>query len=130
MRKYKDKNMKKLSMTLGGSALVLTPALALAQFGQINTFISDVSSFINGTLIPLVFAVALLVFIYGVFKYFILGGGDSEKQDEGRQLMLYAVVGFVVMVSIFGIVNLIANGLGFSSDEDIQNIPNVPTSNT
>ncbi len=44
--------------------------------------------------------------------------------------MLYAVIGFVVMVSIFGIVNLIAGGLGFSSDENIQNIPNVPSSNT
>jgi hypothetical protein len=43
--------------------------------------------------------------------------------------MLWAIVGFVVMVSVFGIVNLIAGGLGFSDDENIQNIPNVPTNN-
>jgi len=112
------------------ATVVLTPVIALAQFGEINSFLNDISTFINGTLIPLVFAVALLVFIYGVFQYFILGGGDEGKREEGRQLMLYAIVGFVVMVSIFGIVNLIAGGLGFSDDEDIQNIPNVPISNT
>ncbi len=110
--------------------VALTPMLAFAQFGGINTFITDIIAFINNVLIPLVFAIALLVFLYGVFDYFILGGGDEGKREEGRKLMLWAIIGFVVMVSIFGIVNLIANGLGFSADQDIQNIPNVPTSNT
>lgn len=122
--------MKKVSLSGAASLLALSPMVAFAQFGGINTFLNDISTFINSTLIPLVFAVALLVFLYGVFDYFILGGGDEGKREEGRKLMLWAIVGFVVMVSVFGIVNLIANGLGFSQDEDIQNIPNVPTSNT
>jgi hypothetical protein len=121
--------MKKIGVSL---LVFLTPLLALAQedFGKINEFFTKVSSFINGTLIPLLFGVALLVFLYGIFKYFILGGGDEGKREEGKQLMLYAIIGFVVMVSVFGIVNAIASGLGFSKDETIQNIPNVPTSNT
>lgn len=122
--------MYKVSSTLLVTVFALTPVLALAQFGEINDFLGDVSKFINSTLIPLVIAIALLVFIYGVFQYFILGGGDDTKRQEGKQLMLYAIVGFVLMVSVFGIVNLIAGGLGFSSDENIQNIPNVPTTNT
>lgn len=122
--------MFKFGISMFAMALVLSPVMALAQFGEVNSFLNDVSTFINGTLIPLVFAIALLVFIWGVFKFFILGGGDEGAREEGKQLMLYAIAGFVVMVSIFGIVNLIAGGLGFSDDEDIQNIPNVPTSNT
>ena len=122
--------MSKIGISALVATVVLTPVVALAQFGEINSFLNDISTFINSTLIPLVFAVALLVFIYGVFKYFILGGGDEGQREEGRNLMLYAIIGFVVMVSIFGIVNLIAGGLGLSDDEDIQNIPNVPTSNT
>ncbi len=110
-------------------SLFVVPGFAFAQFGEINDFIDDVSSFINGTLIPLVFGVALLVFIYGMFQYFILGGGDEDSRDKGRKLMLWSIVGFVVMVSIFGIVNLIAGGLGFSKEENIQNIPNVPVNN-
>ena len=122
-------NMKKIGIYTLALALVILPGVAFGQFGEVNDFLDDVSSFINSTLIPLVFALALLVFIYGIFNYFILGGGDDEKREEGKSLMLWAIVGFVVMVSVFGIVNLIAGGLGFSDDENIQNIPNVPTNN-
>jgi len=121
--------MKKFGIYALAFAVVLTPALALAQFGEVNDFLDDVSAFINGTLIPLVFAIALLVFIYGMFQYFILGGSDEDNRETGRRLMLWAIVGFVAMVSIFGVVNLVAGGLGFSDDENIQNIPNVPTNN-
>jgi len=122
-------NMKKIGIyTLALVAIVL-PGVAFGQFGEVNDFLDDISSFINSTLIPLVFALALLLFIWGIFQYFILGGADEEKREDGKKLMLWAIVGFVVMVSIFGIVNLIAGGLGFSDDENIQNIPNVPTNN-
>jgi len=122
-------NMKKIGIyTLALVAIVL-PGVAFGQFGEVNDFLDDVSSFINSTLIPLVFALALLLFIWGIFQYFILGGADEEKREDGKKLMLWAIVGFVVMVSVFGIVNLVAGGLGFSDDENIQNIPNVPTNN-
>jgi cytochrome bd-type quinol oxidase subunit 2 len=119
--------MKKI--VVAGS-LYLLPVIALAQFGEVNTFIGKISTFINGTLIPLLFGVALLMFLWGVFQYFIQGGADEEKQAKGRQLMIYSIVGFVLMVSVFGIVNLIADGLGFSKEGNIQNIPNVPTNNS
>lgn len=121
--------MKKLSVKIGAGVMALTPVVALAQFGEINTFFGKITSFINDILIPLVFAVALLMFIWGMFWFFIAGGHDDEKRKKGNSLMLYAVLGFVLMVSIFGIVNLIANGLGFSDDQNIENIPNVPNSN-
>lgn len=121
--------MKKLFASLGISGTALLPMLALAQFGEINSFFNKITSFINDVLIPLVFAIALLAFIWGAFKFFILKGSESGAREEGTKLMIYSVVGFVLMVSIFGIVNLIADGFGFSRDQDIQNIPNAPTSN-
>lgn len=124
--------MKKIGVSIFASMSTLLPFVALAQgeFKEVSTFLEKVSGFINNTLIPLVFGLALLVFIWGIFKYFILGGGDEGKREEGKQLMLWAIIGFVVMVSIFGIVNMISSGLGFSGSDTIQNIPNVPTSNT
>lgn len=121
--------MKKSVVFSGVSVLALTPALVMAQFGEVNTFFGKIIAFINDVLIPLIFAVALLMFIYGMFKYFIAGGADEGNREDGKQLMLYSILGFVLMVSIFGIVNLIANGLGFSKQQNIDNIPNVPTSN-
>ena len=122
--------MKKTVGSILTGALAFLPLVALAQFGEVSTFVAHVSQFINSTLIPLVFGIALLVFIWGVFKAFILGGADASSREEGQQLMLWAIIGFVVMVSVFGIVNMIAGGLGFGGKENIENIPNVPTQNT
>ena len=124
-----QQNMKKIGIYTLALMMVVLPGVAFGQFGEVNDFLDDVSSFINSSLIPLIFGLALLVFIFGVFKYFILGGGEEESRDEGKKLMLWAIIGFVAMVSVFGVVNLIAGGLGFSDDENIQNIPNVPTNN-
>ena len=98
--------------------VLLMPGSALAvqdlSTGNIGLFIGNIISFINRILVPLVFAIAFLVFIWGMFQTFILGGGDEEKQSKGKQLMLYAIVGFVIMVSIWGIVNLVAGGFGLT----------------
>ena len=116
-------------VAVGGAGSALAVAPPSGDFGEVSTFIGKISSFINNTLIPLVFALALLIFLWGMFKFFIMGGGDAASREEGQQLMLWAIIGFVVMISVFGIVNMIANGLGFK-DEGIENIPNVPSTNT
>ena len=116
------------------SLLVLAlflPVLAFAQSGGNfqgpTQFVGNILTFINGTLVPLVFAVAFLVFIWGVFEYFIRGGGDEGKREQGKQLMLWGIIGFVLMVSIWGIVNILSTGV-FGTDQEIQRIPNAPTS--
>ena len=125
------KKLKEYGALAFASLCAFLPFAALAQFNEVNVFIGKISEFINGVIIPFIFGLALLMFIWGVFKFFILGGSDETKQEEGKQLILYSVVGLVVMVSIFGIVNLVANGFFSGTDrQNIQNIPNVPTSNT
>ena len=121
--------MKKIISTLFGYALFLLPVVALAaddDLGEITTTFQNIMAFINDTLIPLVFALALLMFLYGVFKYFIVGSGDESKRQEGRQMMLYSIIGFVAMVAIFGLVNIVANGLGLTKDNTKVNMPSVP----
>lgn len=115
--------MKILSRILPFAAFA--PMLALAQFSGATSWVNALLGFINGTLVPLVFAIAFLVFIWGVFKYFILGGGDEGSREEGKKLMLWGIIAFVVMVSIWGIVNIITDGL-FGNSTNLQRIPNVP----
>lgn len=123
--------MKKALSFIAVQLLSLSPLIALAQatggqnLGQISSVFESFIVFINNTLIPLVFALALLVFFYGIFKYFILGGGDQAAREQGRQLMLWAIIGFVVMASIYGIVAIISSGLGINNQTQI-NVPVVP----
>ena len=101
--------MKKI-LTLT-ALLYAAPVLALAQFGQIDYFFMDMMHFMNHILVPFIVTISLLVFIWGMFTYFIQGGANPESQAKGRQMIIYSVVGFVLMVSIWGIVNLFASGL-------------------
>ncbi len=100
------------------------PILAFAQGSftpwstgsGLGSWFGNFTLFINNILVPLAFALAFLVFVWGVIQYFLLGGGDEEKQTKGKSLMLYGIIGFVVMVSIWGIVNLISNSLFVDKD--------------
>lgn len=111
------------------SVTLLTPTLTFAQpaanFGGIGSTINTVIGFLNGTLVPLVFALSFFMFLWGMFTYFFLSKASEEGRDNGKQLMIWGVVAFVMMVSIWGLVNVVAQGLGFRQDS-IQNIPNTP----
>ena len=107
--------------------LAALPGVALAQFGGIDTFFLNVMQFMNNILVPFVFAIALLFFIFGMFNYFIRGGASEASQEKGKQMIVYSVAGFVLMLSIWGIVNLVASGL-FGTTTTPPNLPSLPGS--
>jgi predicted PurR-regulated permease PerM len=104
---------------------VMLPGVALAQLGDIDTFFIAVIEFINNILIPLVIGMALLMFVYGLYRWFILGGGNENDRAAGRQLALWSIVAFFLMVTIWGIVLLVADGLGFynGSPAELDELP-------
>lgn len=69
---------------------------------------------INFVLVPLLFAIAFIVFLYGVFKKYIWSHGDPNEVAEGHRLILWGVVGFVIMLSLWGLVNIVANTFGLA----------------
>ncbi len=97
-----------LSFLLPAFAFAQSPAGNLGYFGN---FANEAIKVVNNILIPLVFALAFLVFVWGLLKYFIFGGGNTESQEQGKQLMIWGVVAFVVMVSLWGIVSVISTSL-------------------
>ncbi len=125
--------MKNFLYGLFATVAVVMPSVSLAgsfadgspEGGQIAGFFEAILGFIDAVLIPLVLGIAFLMFIWGVFKFFILGGSDSEKQAEGKSLMIYAVAGFVIILSFYGLVNFLTAGLGFD-DNNTFDVPSVP----
>lgn len=87
------------------------------------TLLEDVVLFIDYVLVPLVFALALIAFLWGIFNYFIAGGADEEKRSTGKTFMIWGFVGFFVMVSVWGIVNLLVGTFGFGGESR----PDLPT---
>jgi len=92
---------------------------------EIAKFLRELTSFVDSTLIPVIFALAFLVFLWGVFQYFILGGANNEQRETGRNFVMWAVIAFVVMLSFWGIINLVQRSLGFGG----ENRPELPLFN-
>jgi len=119
--------MKKLGYI--GAALAL-PFLTFAQ--AVTTTTGSIDSIqkaggtlidiINKVLVPVVFALAFFVFIWGIFRYFIAGGHDEEARESGKQLMLWGLLGFFVMIAVWGLVNILVGTLNLNTA-----VPQYPT---
>ncbi len=109
--------MKKILSLLGVFALAVVPAITSAQIvdgsaGDLGTTISGLVDIINTYLIPFVLALAFLVFVWGMFKFFILGGANDEAKESGKSLIIYALAGFVLIVIFWGLVNFLVDLIG------------------
>lgn len=79
----------------------------------IQGFIYNLLFIIDQVLVPLIFSIAFIVFLWGVAQFFIISAGDEKKREEGKKFLLWGIIGFFVMFSVWGIVNLFINTLGF-----------------
>jgi len=104
--------------------LAVAPMFAFAQLagGSLGDLGKEAITFINETLVPLVFALALIVFIWGLFQSFILGGSDPEKRSQGQQLMLWGIIAFFVMVSVWGLVNILVGTFDLNNKVDLPEV--------
>ncbi len=82
---------------------------------SLQEFIIGITIFINNAVIPFLFGLALLFFIWNAFRFFILGNKNEPDQENAKKLALYGVGAFVFRVSLWGIINLLVGGLGFSN---------------
>lgn len=58
--------------------------------------------------VMLMFALAVVVFVYGIIEM-LSHGADAEAHTKGRNHMLGGVIGMFIMLSAWGIINVIAN---------------------
>ena len=73
-----------------------------------NDLLAKISDQILNPLIGLIIAVALMIFIWGVIE-FIAGAANDEKRVKGKQHMVWGIIGLFIMVSVFGIMQILVN---------------------
>lgn len=117
--------MKKISAIITGSLAVF--AVPFVSFAQVVTDLTGVGGWIinliNNVLVPVLFAVAFIVFIWGAFTTFILGANDDDVKTKGKNLMLWGLIGFFVMVSIWGLVNILTGSIQFGQTVGPTTVP-------
>jgi len=116
--------MKKYLYTIILFFITISPVKALAAFcpgpgedlDSITKVINKGTCIIVDSLVPLIFGIALVLFIWGVTEYVIGSNKGKEKSKTiGKQLLIWGVVGLFVMVSVWGLVGILSGTFGFST---------------
>jgi len=89
--------------------LLSTPLFALAQSPRDLNDLMLLVIVILDTLIPILIGLAVLMFIWGIFRYYASDNANTKK--EAVKIIGYGVVSIFVMVSLWGLVNFIAYSL-------------------
>lgn len=59
--------------------------------------------------------VAVIMVIYGGVLY-VTAAGNQENIDKGKKIIMYAVIGIVIILLAFALVNTLLSGLGAGAD--------------
>lgn len=68
-------------------------------------FIAHIIGIISMLVIPII-GLAVLVFLYGLLQY-IAGASSEAKRKEGLQFIVYGLIGFVVMLSMWALAGIL-----------------------
>lgn len=80
-----------------------------------NVFLGKLYVEVINPLITLLFAVAFLVFFWGIFS-FMRGYEDETQRDAGKRHILWGVMGLFIMVAVFAIMRLIGSSFGLDTN--------------
>ena len=75
-------------------------------YASFDSFLLNVKQMIVDPLISLLFALAVVYFLYGLVE-FMMNQDNDEKKTTGKSHMVWGVVGIAIMISVFAILTLI-----------------------
>lgn len=76
-----------------------------------KSMLAKIESAILFPLMTLMMAVALLVFLWGMYEY-VLHSDDEGARSTGKMHMTYGIIGLLVMISALGILKIAAGTFG------------------
>ncbi len=108
-------------------SLAFSPTLAFAEQANLSGLTELVRQFgvIVGKIIPIMFAVAILYFFWGLIQFLKNAGVDPKAHDAGKSHMIYGIIAIAVMVSIYGLVFWLQSNLGVGTQTSLP-LPTVP----
>ena len=89
----------------------MTPLYAASPSDVAQGFVAKINDAILYPLITLLMAIALLVFLWGAFR-FVANAGDEQARAKGKRHMIFGIVGLVIMLSAFTILQIVARSFG------------------
>ena len=100
------------SRLLASATSVQEGANAARADGMPTELIGDngVFSRITNTVLLIVGLISVIMLVYGGLRY-ILSGGDSKKVTDAKNTILYAIIGLIISMLAYAIVNFVLNSV-------------------
>ena len=103
-----------------GLALIIVLVIAVglsmsAGSNGLQNVIPALLGFIDSYLIPFLLSIAFLIFVWNAIKFFVIQGDSEDGRKNAKNLALYSIAAFVFILSFWGIVNMLNNGIGFDT---------------
>ncbi|MBY0328722.1 hypothetical protein K2Q02_01365 [Patescibacteria group bacterium] len=84
---------------------------SIAYADSLDTLLFKINKVVLNPLIEMSFVIAIGVFLFGVME-FIRGADNEEKRRDGKQHMLWGVIGLLIMLTVFGLITLLMSTFG------------------
>jgi len=110
---------KKISFYVFTSTIFVFPLITNAQVSgcaqkNLACIISIIIGYFNHILFLLI-GLAVVLFVWNVIKYYIRA--DADRAEAGKYVM-YSLIGFFVMLSLWGLVNILQNTFGLRNESN------------
>ncbi|HUQ30216.1 MAG TPA: hypothetical protein VM103_01710 [Candidatus Paceibacterota bacterium] len=122
--------MRTFSVFLLISFAIAPAAVHAAGTGGLALYLFSLQivELINHVFVPFIYTIGFVIFVWGCFKYFIYGADSEEERKKGRDLVVWTLVGFFLMTSLWGLVNILTGTLNFGIfGNTTPPVPTLPT---
>ena len=83
----------------------------LSSNPKFQDLVGYVTCIIGKSVIPLIFSLAVAMFVWVVVQ-FVINSNEEVKKEKGRQFMVWGIIALAVMVSVWGLVRVLGNTFG------------------
>ncbi len=64
-----------------------------------------------GQAVPVLFAVVFVFLVWKIFDSWVINAGDEKKREEGKQYAMTAVLVFIIMLVVWGVVRMLRSSI-------------------
>lgn len=97
----------------GGATGAAVGECSAIRFRSLIDILIWIKCVITGVLIPLIFGLATIFFLWNVTQ-FIRSSDNTAKKEEARQRMVWGILALFIMLSVWGIITILSNIFGIS----------------
>jgi hypothetical protein len=115
----KQNRKHNLSRILLATALLAAPLTTFAYNPTLSNLVVKAIQYFNQA-VYVIIAIAIVTFVWNIYHYFIVA--DPENKKEASLYVMYSVIGLFVILSFWGLVNIVSNTFDLNTTSSSINI--------